>query len=103
MQAHLRSAASKDIDDALAYYAAEAGAKVANEFIDELQAAVEHLKAHPLTGSFRFAFELELPSLRSWSLQKFPYLIFYEPGDDSIDIWRVLHNRRDVPDFLNGG
>ena len=62
--------------------------------------AINHLRHYPNSGSLRFAFELEIPGLRSWSLQGFPYLIFYVPQDDRIDIWRVLHARRDIPTHL---
>ena len=59
--------------------------------------AVSLLIRYPLTGSLRFAYELEIPELRSWSLKKFPYMIFYLPNDEHLDIWRVLHTRRDIP------
>ena len=63
-------------------------------------AAIEHLRRHPFTGSLRFAFELEIPDLRSWRLKRFPYLVFYVADDELIDIWRVLHLRRDIPAHL---
>lgn len=68
--------------------------------MDALEAAISHLRRYPNSGSLRFAFELEIPGLRSWSLQRFSYLIFYVPQDDRIDIWRVLHARRDIPAHL---
>lgn len=100
MQANLSALAVNDIDTALAYYRDEAGPQVAPEFVDALEAALDHLRQHPLTGSLRFAYELEIPELRAWPLQKFPYLIFYMPDHDHIDIWRVLHKRRDIPAHL---
>lgn len=101
MLAQLRAAAERDVDDAVAYYRDEAGPQTALDFIDSLEAAIEHLCAYPFSGSLRFAFELEIPDLRSWTLQRFPYLVFYVPDDDRIDIWRVLHARRDIPTFLS--
>lgn len=100
MQVDLRALAAADIETAVDHYRKEAGPQAALDFIDALEAAVSHLRHYPNSGSLRFAFELEVPGLRSWSLQQFPYLIFYVPQDDRIDIWRVLHARRDIPAHL---
>ena len=100
MHAELRALAERDIDDALAYYLTEAPPDTALRFVEALEAAITHLCDYPLSGSLRFAFELEIPELRSWPLQRFPHLVFYLPTEDHIDIWRVLHTRRDIPAFL---
>lgn len=84
----------------MAYYRDEGDLEVALDFVDALEAAITDLCDHPLIGTLRFAFELEIPDLRSWSLQRFPYLAFYVPDNDRIDVWRVLHARRDIPAFL---
>lgn len=55
-----------------------------SEYFREL---IRTLCDHPLIGSLRFADEIEIPDLRSWSLQRFPYLVFYVPDDETI--WRV--------------
>lgn len=85
---------------AVLYSRGEAGSETALDFVDALEAAITHLCDYPLIGSLRFAFELEIPNLRSWPLQRFPYLLFYVPDDNRIDIWRVLHARRDIPACL---
>lgn len=36
-------------------------------------------------------------TLRNWAVKGFPYLVFYIERDDHIDVWRVLHGRRDIP------
>ena len=100
MHAQLRAAAEQDIAEAMAYYRDEEGLEVALDFVDALEATIADVCDYPLIGTLRFAFELEIPDLRSWSLQRFPSLIFYVPDDDRIDIWRVLHARRDIPAFL---
>ena len=100
MQVSLRAVAAEDIEAAIDYYRAQAGPDTALAFVESLETAIEHLARHPFTGSLRFAFELEIPDLRSWRLERFPYLVFYVAGDDLIDIWRVLHVRRDVPAHL---
>lgn len=53
----------------------------------------ERLHMDPL----RYATELLIPELRYWSMRRFPYLIFYTPGSEEIDVWRVLHGKRDIP------
>jgi toxin ParE1/3/4 len=35
--------------------------------------------------------------LRNWAVKGFPYLVFYIERDDHIEVWRVLHGRRDIP------
>ena len=100
MQVDLRALAAADIEAAVDHYREEAGPQAALDFIDALEAAISHLRHYPNSGSLRFAFELEIPGLRSWTLQRFPYLIFYVPQDDHMDIWRVLHAQRDIPAHL---
>lgn len=95
-----RARASQDIDDALTYYLTEAGEAVALRFIDAVEAALRHLSAHPSSGSLRFAYELDLPGLRAWPLHRFPWLVFYSETDQQVDVWRVLHGRRDIPVWL---
>ena len=100
MRAQLRAVANADVEAAVVYYRDSAGPAIAVEFINELEIAISHLARHPLAGSPRFAYELEIPELRSWPLNKFPYLIFYVPDNERLDIWRVLHARRDIPAHL---
>jgi toxin ParE1/3/4 len=61
VQAQLRSAAERDVKDAVANYCDEARPEIAFDFIDSLEAAIAHLCDYPLSGSLRFAFELEIP------------------------------------------
>ena len=97
----LRAFAAADIDSAVIYYRTEAGPAVALDFVEALEAAIGHFSRHPLAGSLRFAYELDIPGLRCWSLRRFPYLVFYLTAhDDRVDIWRVLHARRDIPASL---
>lgn len=95
-----RSRAEADIQEIVSYYQAQDAQTAALQFIDELEAAIYHLQAFPETGSPRFAHLLDLPGLRSWSLKRFPFLIFYFETAVSIDIWRILHQHRDVPAHL---
>ena len=101
MQARLRALAANDVEALAAYYREEAGRETALDFVDALEAAISHLQQHPHSGSLQYAFELDIPALRNWPLQKFPYLIFYKVAENRIDIWRILHARRDIPAHLS--
>ncbi len=92
-----RAVARRDVDEAIDYYAGEAGVDVALHFIDALKEAYRAISSRPAIGSPRYAHELELPGLRSRKITRFPYLIFYLERDDHIDVWRVLHGQRDIP------
>jgi hypothetical protein len=30
-------------------------------------------------------------------MRRYPYVVFYVEREDRIDVWRVLHTRRDIP------
>lgn len=92
-----RARASRDVDEAIQYYLQEGAASAALGFIDELEKAYGRLSRHPALGSTRYAYELDLPDLRCWSLGKYPYLVFYMTHPDHVDVWRVLHAVRDIP------
>ena len=53
---------------------------------------------HPLVGSVRP--EFGTTSLRFLSLQRFPYLLAYNPEADPPLIVRILHAARDLPTAL---
>jgi toxin ParE1/3/4 len=96
----LRRLAADDIDTAVAYFQIEAGPEVVGRFINSLEAAPAHVGRHPHHGTLRFSYELDIPALRAWPLSQFPYLVFYLERDDVIDVWRILHTRRDIPATL---
>jgi toxin ParE1/3/4 len=93
----LRELARRDVEAAADYYVRVAGSDVALGFIDALQSAYRAIAERPALGSARYAQELVLPGLRSLAVKGFPYLVFYIERDEHIDIWRVLHGRRDIP------
>lgn len=88
------------MDDAIAWYLSEDAEAAAIGFIDALEAAYSHIGQHPSTGALRYAHELNLPGLRSWALDRFPYLVFYVEQPDHIDVWRVLHGARNIPAWM---
>lgn len=93
----LRASARQDVDEVVARYLEDAGAEVALGFIDALQEAFRHIAGNPDSGSPRYGQELNLPGLRSWPVQAYPHVVFYLTEGDLIDVWRVLHGRRDIP------
>jgi toxin ParE1/3/4 len=92
----LRQLAAADLESASEFYRREAGEQTALEFIDASERAVKRISRGPHVGSLRFAYELAIPDLRAWPLQRFPYVVFYVVTDEEIDVWRILHTRRDV-------
>lgn len=97
-----RQQGNLDIDEALGYYLSEGAAAAALGFIDTLEQAYAHIARHPASGSMQYAHELNLPGLRFWPLRRFPYLVFYIEHATHIDVWRVLHEKRDIPNWLPG-
>jgi toxin ParE1/3/4 len=96
----LRAIARGDVDTSIDHYLATARERTALDFIDALERAYRHISRYPASGSPRDAHELDLPGLRFWPLQSFPYLVFYLERDDHLDVWRVLHGQRDIPVWM---
>jgi len=95
-----RALANRDVDEAITWYLGEHAAQAALGLVGALEHAYEHIACFPASGSARYAHELNLPGLRSWPLQNYPYLVFYVERADSIDVWRELHSQRDIPAWL---
>lgn len=93
----LRAAAAHDIGQAVGHYLDDAGESVALRFIDAVERGVVRISKAPFVGTLRFSYELGIPDLRAWPLDGFPYVVFYVAVTDRIDVWRVLHSRRDIP------
>lgn len=95
-----RVQALRDIDATLAHYLSEGAAGAARGFIDSLERGYAEISQNPAAGSPRYALELNLPGLRVWPLERYPYLVFYVERPDCIDVWRILHGRRDIPAWM---
>lgn len=95
-----RELALRDVDEAIAWYVAEADPETALRFIDALEHAYAHIGDHPAAGSPRMAHELNLAGLRCWPVAGFPFLMFYVEQSSHVDVWRVLHAHRDVASWL---
>jgi len=97
----LRRLAELDVEQAIAHYLTEGGADLALRFVDTLEDALREVGLRPAAGSPRYAHELNLPGLRTWPIRRFPYLVFHVDGGEYIDVWRVLHQQRDIPHWLD--
>jgi toxin ParE1/3/4 len=95
-----RERADRDVDEAIAHLLQQGTLQAALGFIEVLEQACAHIGRHPASGSARYAAELNLPGLRHWPLKNQPYLVFYVERPDHIDVWRILHGKRDVPAWL---
>jgi toxin ParE1/3/4 len=91
-----------DAENILDHYIREAGPVIAHGFLDALQAAYRTIADFPSAGSPRYGLELGFPELRTHILKRYPYIVFYAERDDHVDIWRVLHAHRDIPQWLRG-
>jgi toxin ParE1/3/4 len=92
--------AERDLDEASAHYLREGGERLAFKFVDAIDRAYDHVWRHPATGSSHYAIELRMPGLRFWRVNRFPYLVLYAESSERIDVWRVLHCRRDIPAWM---
>ncbi len=95
-----RAIARRDVEQAIDHYLAIADSSVALNLIDGLERAYAQISSYPASGSPRFSFELGIPDLRHMRIKGFPYLIFYVELASHIDIWRVLHTKRDIPAWI---
>ena len=66
-------------------------------FLDAAEKTFNFLAANNQSGQ-RCGFQQpETASLRVWPIEGYGnHLVFYQPTDEGIEIWRVLHGARDI-------
>lgn len=96
----LRPAAKQDVADIAMHYRAQGGEALALRWVAALAVALDHVAAHPAAGSPRHMGQVGCPDLRFWSVRHFPFLVFYAEAAQQVDVWRVLHEARDIPHWL---
>ncbi|MFN0279752.1 MAG: type II toxin-antitoxin system RelE/ParE family toxin [Pyrinomonadaceae bacterium] len=90
------SAANRDVKSALDYYKRKAGAKVAGDFIDQLESKAAKIQKSP--ESYRMV----VKDLRCANLDRFPYQILYRiAGPSLIKIISVRHHKQRLDFGLN--
>lgn len=97
-----REQANRDAEEAVVHYLGQGSTKAALALVNALENAYAHLGRHPLSGSPRFAHELNLPDLRAWPVKGYPWLVFYVDRERYLEVWRVLHAEQDIPAWLRG-
>lgn len=91
-----REIAERDADIIADFDTDEAGEEVGQTFVAALEKAYRSIAERPKTGSLRLGDVALLPGLRTRRLSRFPYLVVYFEREDHIDVWRILHVRRDL-------
>ena len=91
-----RLQAHQDVGAAISYYLQENAADAALGFINALEQAYRHIGLRAAMGSPRYGHALGISGLRTWPLTRYPFLVFYVESAEHIDVWRVLHTRRDI-------
>lgn len=95
-----RARARADVRGAVAYYRREGGEVLALGFVEAFRSAMTRVGENPGAGSPQYADILRRPGLRTWRLERFPYLLFYRETEDGVDVLRVLHGRRDISKLI---
>lgn len=67
--------AEQDVEQAIDYYR-EKSKVLGNKFYHELMKSYGNISDHPAIGSNRFAYELNIPNLKTWRSQIFLILFF---------------------------
>lgn len=96
----LSAQAKDEVRHITAWYRKEGGTALAQRWAAALEDALRHIGTHPRSGVTRYAVQLKLDDLRFWPVDGFPYLVFYIERDQQIDIGRVLHAQRDIPEWM---
>ncbi len=95
--------AERDIGEAMDHYRHEGVVALATRWAQALAVALRHIGSHSTSGSQRYVDMLGMPGLRFWRVRRSPYLVFYVERATQVDVWRVLHDHRDIPAWLLEG
>jgi toxin ParE1/3/4 len=93
-------AADADVD-AAAFFIAQDSVETALRFYDAVEATFRLIREHPLAYA-RFEFDHpRLQDVRKCSVHGFAsHLVFFRVDADMVEIIRVLHGARDLPEAL---
>ncbi len=83
--------ARKDLHSLWRYFSTTASAEIANKQFLEIFRVADLLRERPNLGRPRHDVKEGYRSIRSK-----PYVIYYRTADASVEILRVLHERRDI-------
>lgn len=88
----VRQTALADLKDIYDYIAEHAGDAIANDYVSRIDAVTAKLIEYPDRGTPQ---DHLMPGLRSISFER-RIRIFYLPGEDVVQIARVIHMSRDL-------
>ena len=88
MEIRLHPAARQELFDAAAWYAAQAGPRVAQDFVADYDQTRLRLAENPRIGSPSPA------QTRKHMLRRFPFVLIYRPVEGGLVIVAVAHKRR---------
>ncbi len=90
-----------DVEQCADYLMTEAGEAVAAAWHQALENALEHIQLVPEIGRLRQ--DLPIEGILTLNLRKYPnYLIFYRLEKEAIEILRVRHGMRHLPELFSG-
>ncbi len=88
MNVEIGRAAVQELEDAVDFYTDSAGAALAEDFLKEVEHAIDVLSISPLLGAlFGHGF-------RRFRLRRFPYSPIYKAGASLVRIVAVAHDKR---------
>lgn len=88
--------ARQDLEEIYKFLWARASPTVVDGRLQDIERAARRLTEWPLTGRRRQDLR---PELRSWAVP--PHVIFYQVGEATIEIVRVIDGRRDIDAIFN--
>ena len=88
--------AENDLRDIWRYFVRVASREVADRLLREIRSATEKARQRPLAWRAR---DEIMPGL--CSILVHPYIVFYRVKEDAVEIVRVLHQRRNLPDIFS--
>lgn len=91
-----RPQADTDLVEAVLWLREHASPAIAVDFVDRVEGALDLLSRHPLAGSGMVGVRVGIPGLRSFPVERTPYVVFYLADSRRVDLVRVLHGRRDI-------
>jgi len=92
--------ANRDADKIIKDTVCDYGMAASLKLIDELEKSLRRIGRYPKLGSLRIGQEISFDNLRSYALKKAPYIIFYLEHEEYIGVIRILHQKQDIPFWL---
>ena len=93
--------ADHDVDEIYEWLHRENPAR-ANRFLEAVDQTIQAVSQMPGIGSRRYAHIPLMPGMRMVKVKQFErYLLFYLERNEFIDIIRIVHSARNLPEALN--